>query len=276
MSTTLTRTGAGPRSRPRRRRRRVSLLHVYVGLLLLFLFLPLVVLIVFSFSSSGQLRFPITGLSLRWYQDVFGSSTVIDGILTSLGVAIVTAAIVTVIGTLAAVVVTRYRFRGAGALTAMILAPAALPGLVIGIALLNFFGDLHMTLSLLTVTVGHVIYTLPYFYLVLSARLRRFDPLLEEAATDMGAGPWQRLRRVMVPLTAPAILASAFVVLALSWDEFQITFFTIGNQSTLPLVIWSRARLSIDPSVNAIGTLMVAGSLLVVIFTRRFIAESYS
>jgi spermidine/putrescine transport system permease protein len=264
------------RLRRRLRRRGIGLLHVYVGLLLLFLFLPLAVLIVFSFAASGQLRFPITGLSLRWYREAFSSSTVIDGILASLGVAVVTGAVVAAIGTLAAVVVNRYRFRGGGVVTAVILAPAALPGLVIGIALLNFFGDLHLTLSLLTVTVGHVIYTLPYFYLVLSARLRRFDPLLEEAATDMGAGPLQRFRRVTAPLISPAIVASAFVVLALSWDEFQITFFTIGDQSTLPLVIWSRARLSIDPSVNAIGTLMVVGSLLVVLFTRRFIAESYS
>lgn len=264
------------RLRRRLRRRGIGLLHLYVGLLLIFLFLPLAVLILFSFSASGQLRFPITGLSLRWYREVFASSTVTGGILASLTVAAVTGTVVTVIGTLAAVVINRYRFRGAAVVTGMILAPAALPGLVIGIALLNYFGDLHLTLSLLTVTVGHVIYTLPYFYLVLSARLRRFDPLLEEAATDMGAGPLQRFRLVTAPLISPAIVASAFVVLALSWDEFQITFFTIGNQSTLPLVIWSRARLSIDPSVNAIGTLMVAGSLLVVLFTRRFIADSYS
>jgi spermidine/putrescine transport system permease protein len=264
------------RLRRRLRRRGIGLLHLYVALLLLFLFLPLAVLIVFSFSSSGQLRFPISGLSLRWYREVFANSTVIDGILASLGVAAVTGIVVAAIGTLAAMVVNRYPFRGAGLVAGVILAPAALPGLVIGIALLNFFGDLHMTLSLLTVTVGHVIYTLPYFYLVLSARLRKFDPTLEEAATDMGAGPLQRFRRVTAPLIAPAIIASAFVVLALSWDEFQITFFTIGDQSTLPLVIWSRARLSIDPSVNAIGALMVAGSLFVVIFTRRFIADSYS
>jgi spermidine/putrescine transport system permease protein len=267
---------AATRLRRRLRRRGIGVLHVYVTLLLLFLFLPLAVLIVFSFSASGQLRFPITGLSLRWYREVFATSAVTSGIMASLGVAAVTGAIVTAVGTLAAVVVQRYPFRGAGVVTGMILAPAALPGLVIGIALLNFFGDLHLTLSLLTVTVGHVIYTLPYFYLVLSARLRRFDPMLEEAATDLGAGPVQRFRRVTAPLIAPAIVAAAFVVLALSWDEFQITFFTIGDQSTLPLVIWSRARLSIDPSVNAIGTLMVAGSLLVVIFTRRFIAESYT
>jgi spermidine/putrescine transport system permease protein len=110
----------------------------------------------------------------------------------------------------------------------------------------------------------------------MSARLRRFDRTLEDVATDLGAGPLQRFRRVTAPLTAPAILGAALVVLALSWDEFQITFFTIGDQNTLPLVIWSRARRVIDPSVNAIGTLMIAGSLVIVLITRRFIADSYS
>jgi spermidine/putrescine transport system permease protein len=264
------------RFRRRLRRRGIGLLHVYVAMLLLFLFLPLAVLILFSFSASGQLRFPITGLSLRWYQEAFGNSSVVSGIVASLEVAVATGIIVTLVGTLAATIVNRHRFRGAGVVTSLMLAPAALPGLVIGVALLNFYGDLHLTLSLATVVVGHVIYTLPYFYLVLSARLKRFDPMLEEAAADMGASGWQRFRRVVAPLISPAVIASAFVVLALSWDEFQVTFFTIGDQSTLPLVIWSRSRLSIDPSVNAIGTLMIAGSLLVVFFTRRFIADSYS
>jgi spermidine/putrescine transport system permease protein len=264
------------RSRRRLRRRGIGLLHGYVAVLLVFLFLPLAVLILFSFSATGRLRFPITGLSLRWYQEAFGNSSVVSGIFASLEVAAVTGVIVAVVGTLAATIVARHRFRGAGVVTALMLAPAALPGLVIGVSLLNLYGDLHLTLSLATVVVGHVIYTLPYFYLVLSARLRRFDPMLEEAAADMGANGWQRFRRVVAPLISPAVIASAFVVLALSWDEFQVTFFTIGDQNTLPLVIWSRARLSIDPSVNAIGTLMIAGSLLVVLFTRRFIADSYS
>jgi spermidine/putrescine transport system permease protein len=170
----------------------------------------------------------------------------------------------------------RHRFKGAGLVTALILIPAALPGLVIGVALLNLFGDIHTTLSLETVTVGQIVYCIPFFYLIMSARLRRFDRTLEDVATDLGAGPLQRFRRVTAPLTAPAILGAALVVLALSWDEFQITFFTIGDQNTLPLVIWSRARRVIDPSVNAIGTLMIAGSLVIVLITRRFIADSYS
>src|SRR5260370_39452503 len=143
------------RLRRRLRRRGIGLLHVYVGLLLLFLFLPLAVLVLFSFSASGQLRFPITGLALRWYQEVFSNSGVIDGILASLGVAAVTGAVVAPVRTLAAVAVNRYRFRGSALVAGVILAPAALPGLGIGIALPDFFRDLHVPLSLLTVSIGH-------------------------------------------------------------------------------------------------------------------------
>ena len=258
------------------RRRGIGVLHLYVALVFFLLFAPLGVLVLFSFASSGDMRFPITGLTLHWYRAVFADSSVLSGILTSLEVAIATGLIVTLVATPAAIVLNRRRFRGSGLLSGLILAPAALPGIVIGVALLNYFGDTGLTLSRLTVTVGQVVYCLPFFYLIVSARLRHFDPLLEEAATDLGAGPWQRFRRVIAPLTAPVILGAALVVLALSWDEFQITFFTIGDQSTLPLVIWSRARKVIDPSVNAIGTLMIAGSLVIVLITRRFIVESYA
>ena len=115
-----------------------------------------------------------------------------------------------------------------------------------------------------------------YSMLVFLAGLQTVPEELYEAARLDGAGAWQRFKRVVLPLSAPAIMGAALVVLALSWDEFQITFFTIGDRSTLPLVIWSRARRVIDPSVNAVGTLMIAGSLLIVLLTRGLIVESYS
>jgi spermidine/putrescine transport system permease protein len=206
------------------RRRKIGLLHVYVGLIFIVLAFPLVVLVVFSFAKSGDMRFPITGLSLRWYRDAFSDPTVLSGIVTSLEVAAAVGLVVTCIGTPAAMLLSRTRFRGAGAITALVLAPAALPGIVIGVSLLNLFGDLKLTLSLFTVSVGQIVYCIPFFYLIVNARLRNFDRQLEEAAMDLGAGPLQRFRRVIAPLTAPAILGATLVVLALSWDEFQITF----------------------------------------------------
>jgi spermidine/putrescine transport system permease protein len=258
------------------RRRRIGVLEVYVAVMFAVLFFPLVVLVLFSFVKSGDLRFPITGLTLSWYREVFDDSSVTDGILNSLEVGIFAALIVTCVVTPAVLLLTRTRVRWAAAVTALVIAPITLPGIVLGVSLLNLFGDLRLTLSLVTVTVGHIVYCIPFFYLILNARLRNFDRRLEEAAMDLGAGPFQRFRRVVLPLTAPAIVGAAMVVLALSWDEFQITFFTIGDRSTLPLVIWSRARRVIDPSVNAVGTLMIAGSLLIVLLTRRLIVESYS
>jgi spermidine/putrescine transport system permease protein len=258
------------------RRRRIGVLEVYVAVMFAVLFFPLVVLVLFSFVKSGDLRFPITGLTLSWYREVFDDSSVTDGILNSLEVGIFAALIVTCVVTPAVLLLTRTRVQWAAAVTALVIAPITLPGIVLGVSLLNLFGDLRLTLSLVTVTVGHIVYCIPFFYLILNARLRNFDRRLEEAAMDLGAGPFQRFRRVVLPLTAPAIVGAAMVVLALSWDEFQITFFTIGDRSTLPLVIWSRARRVIDPSVNAVGTLMIAGSLLIVLLTRRLIVESYS
>lgn len=217
------------------RRRRIGVLEVYVAVMFAILFFPLVVLVLFSFVKSGDLRFPITGLTLSWYREVFDDSSVTDGILNSLEVGIFAALIVTCVVTPAVLLLTRTRVRWAAAVTALVIAPITLPGIVLGVSLLNLFGDLRLTLSLVTVTVGHIVYCIPFFYLILNARLRHFDRRLEEAAMDLGAGPFQRFRRVVLPLTAPAIVGAAMVVLALSWDEFQITFFTIGDRSTLPL-----------------------------------------
>ena len=177
------------------RRRRIGVLEVYVAIIFAVLFFPLVVLVVFSFAKSGDLRFPITGLTLSWYREVFSDSSVLEGILNSLEVGVFAALIVTCIVTPAVLLLNRSRVRWAGAVTALIIAPATLPGIVVGVSLLNLFGDLRMTLSLVTVTVGHIIYCIPFFYLILNARLRHFDRHLEEAAMDLGAGPFQRFRR---------------------------------------------------------------------------------
>jgi spermidine/putrescine transport system permease protein len=244
-----------------------------VALVLVFLFAPLVVVVLFSFHSTPSLTFPFRGLSLRWYRDVFASSSVQDAIVNSLRVAIVSAILVLAVGTAAALAMTRYRFRGQSPLRILLIAPAALPPLFLGIALLSFFVQNSIRLSLWTVTLGHILYTLPYFYLVANARLTRFDPALEESAHDLGAGSWATFRRVTLPLIAPTLIAGAMLVVALSWDEFLITLFTVGNENTLPLVVWSRVRHGIDPSINANSALLLAGSLSFIFFVRRLIVE---
>ena len=256
----------------RRRFAGVGLL-LYTLLVFVFLFLPIAIVVLFSFNKTASLTFPFHGWSLRWYREVFGSSLYRSAIFASLRVALITVVVVVVVGTMAGLGVTRYEYRGRGVLRVFLLFPAALPGLFVGIALLSFLVQTHVSLSLWTVTVGHLIYTVPYFFLVASARLQRFDYTLEEAARDLGAGPWTTFRRVTLPLIAPTLIAGALVVFSLSWDEVFITFFTIGAQNTLPLVIYSTVKQSVDPSVNAISTLLLAGSLVFVFSVRRLLVE---
>jgi spermidine/putrescine transport system permease protein len=257
----------------RQRRVHVPGLGIYTVLVFLFLFAPVAVVVLFSFNKSASLTFPFAGFSLRWYRTVFESPLYRDAILASLRVAAITVVVVVVAGTLAGIGVTRHAFRGSGVVRGVLLFPAALPGLFVGIALLSFFVQTKTSLSLWTVTVGHLVYVLPYFFLVVAGRLQRFDYLLEEAARDLGAGPWTTFRRVTLPLIAPSLIAGALVVFSLSWDEVFITFFTIGAQNTLPLVIYSTVKQSVDPSVNAVSTLLLAGSLVFVFSIRRLVVD---
>ena len=118
---------------------------------------------------------------------------------------------------------------------------------------------------------GHLIYTLPYFFLVASVRLERFDHLLEEAAQDLGCTPWETFWKVNFPIIAPSIIGAALIVFALSFDEFLITFFVIGTESTLPMLVWSMMRRSIDPRVNAISVMLILASIVVLYFMSRFV-----
>jgi len=256
----------------RRRFAGIGLL-VYTLIVFLFLFAPIAVVVLFSFNKTASLTFPFHGFSLRWYREVFGSDVYRSAIFASLRVGGISVLTVVVVGTLAGIGVTRYEFRGRKVLRSILLFPAALPGLFVGIALLTFFVQTKTSLSLWTVTIGHLIYVLPYFFLVVTSRLERFDYVLEEAARDLGAGPWTTFRRVTLPLIAPSLIAGALVVFSLSWDEVFITFFTIGAQNTLPLVIYSTVKQSIDPSVNAISTLLLAGSLVFVFSVRRLLVD---
>jgi spermidine/putrescine transport system permease protein len=257
-------------------RRQGRLLGAYTAFVFAFLFVPVLMVVLFSFNKTASFTFPFHGWSFQWYRSVFSSPDYRGAIWASLKVALVTVLIVASIGTLAAIAVTRYTSRGREVLRSVFLVPAALPGLFLGIALLSLFIRTKTDLSLGTATVGHVIYTLPYFFLVASSRLLRFDPLLEESARDLGASWWTTFRKVTLPIIAPALIAGALVVFSLSWDEVLITFFTIGSQNTLPLLIYSKVKQASDPSINAISTLLLTGSLVFIVGVRKFVVDIQS
>jgi spermidine/putrescine transport system permease protein len=219
-----------------------------------YLYLPVIVLLVFAFQGSGRLSLPFTGPSLRWFQFVLGEESFRSALSSSFKVGITSSIAAMLVGTLTGLAFTRYKLRMQRPLEGMSMAPIALPGLFIGLALLAYFGRLGMTLSLVTVFLAHVLYVLPYVLIVMRSRLDRFDVAIEEAARDLGASAWQTFWKVTFPLTWTTILAGGILAFALSFDEFLITLFVIGSESTLPIMMWSRMRRRIDPSINAVAT----------------------
>ena len=162
-----------------------------------------------------------------------------------------------ILGTLAAYGLSRCSGRFRGPLALLFFLPITLPGLFLGLSLLVFFGRVQLELSLVTVAIAHFVYVFPYFLIIGLATFDRLDPALEENAADLGASPWRAFWTVTVPQIWPVLLGATSLAFALSFDEFVITFFVIGPQSTLPLYIWSGIRRTIDPSINTISTLLM-------------------
>lgn len=241
---------------------------------LVFLFVPLIVVVLFSFHETSGLSFPFQGFSLRWYRDVFGSPQIREVGRNSLIVAVATAAVTLVLGTLAAYGLSRASGRWRGPLTLLFFLPLTLPGLFIGLSLLVFFNLVNdqvvdFKLSLTSVAIAHFVYVLPYFLLIAIAALDRLDVALEEAAADLGATSWTVFRKVTLPQIWPVLLGATSLAFALSFDEFIITFFVIGPQSTVPMFIWSSLRRTVNPTINTISTLLLVTTL--VMFTIAFV-----
>lgn len=251
-----------PVSRHARRTRR--LLAVLTGAIIAFLYIPIVFLVLFSFETSNTPGLPITGLTLHWYEAVFKDRQIQQAVFNSVIVAAIVAVFASVIGTMAAFPLVRARLRFADTTRLLFTLPIMIPGVLLGIGLLlTFRRVLQVELSLMTVIAGHLVFTTPFVLLIVSARLQGFDRRLEWAAADLGAGPRQTLRYIVLPLISPAILAGALLSVTLSIDEFVITFFTVGPQQTLPLYIYTSIKLGVTPEVNAVATLILVVTLAV-------------
>lgn len=265
-----------PVSRHPRRTR--ALLEFLAGAVLAFLYIPIVFLVLFSFEESSTPGLPITGLTLHWYEALLKDELIQRAVLNSIIVAAAVAVIATVVGTMAAFPLVRARLRFADSARLLFTMPIMIPGVLLGIGLLLTFRRVaDLELSLMTVIAGHLVFTVPFVVLIVSARLQGFDRRLEWAAADLGAGPGRTLRHVVLPLISPAILAGALMSVTLSIDEFVITFFTVGPQVTLPLYIYTQIKFGVTPEVNAVATIMLAGTLIAIIAgsllmssTRRF------
>jgi ABC-type spermidine/putrescine transport system permease subunit II len=223
------------------------------------LFGPLVILLVFSFNDSNVLAFPLEGFTTHWFTEAWHDALLRESLINSSIVAFVVAPLCLVLGTLAAFGLTRFRFRGRAAVGGLVGAPLILPWLVIGIAALMAYGRLHVALSLRTVVATQTICTFPLVTAIVSAQLFRFQRAQEEAAIDLGCTRLQVLRYVILPHIAPALAASAIFAFTWSFNNFEISFFTIGFQQTFPIWVYSSVRNPDHTAVvNAISIVISA------------------
>jgi len=242
---------------------------VFVGTVLLFLLAPIILVVLFSFNASPRLSFPIDALTLDWYAAVFSDPAFVRALRNSAVAAASVALLALLLGVPFSFGIMHLKGRTrAGALGAS-LVPAIVPGLLLGIALTVFFTGLGIQLNLRTAIVGHLLVALPFVVLIMYARLERLDPDAIEAARDLGASPATAFRDVTLPLILPSMIGAAMLAMAISLDEFIITFFASGSDQTLPVMIWTMLRLGIDPRINAIATLILLGSLALAVTANR-------
>ena len=234
----------------------------FIALMLAYLILPLALVVLFSFNASALTSFPITGLTLDWYRRLALNESFWPALYNSLVVGAAVAAASVFAGLLAALALARMAAGRAQAFLDVLSAPMMLPALIIGIALLSFFvRTLSVPLGLPTVILGQLVVVAPFVIAILFARLSAFDWSLVESARDLGATPVQAFMTVILPLIRPSLVGSALIALSLSLDDFVITFFTIGSGNTLPTLVWGLVRTTLDPTINAIATLLMALSI---------------
>jgi spermidine/putrescine transport system permease protein len=242
-----------------------GLLGGWAALVYVFLFAPIVLLVLFSFNANRYGTFPFTGWTTSWYGQVFGDYQIKDALSTSIRVALEVTLISTVVGTAAAFPLVRSRLPFRNGVRIGFTLPIMIPGLLIGVSLLVLLTSVfHFQLSPQTAVIGQAVYTTPFVLLLVAARLQGFDPYLERAASDLGANTFRRLRYVVLPLIAPAVFAGALFAFTLSLDEFIITLFLIGGHNTLPIYIYTQVKFGITPEVNALASLLLAASLMLI------------
>jgi spermidine/putrescine transport system permease protein len=247
------------------------LLAAHTALVYLFLYAPIAILVVFSFNAARQTAF-WQGFTLDWYRRLLDDGLLLRAVRNSLEVAGITTAAAVVLGTPAALALARHGFRGKGATQALLYLPVIIPEVVLGAALVTFFGAVELRLSLATVVIAHVVFSVSYVALVVRARLAGQDPALEEAARDLGANPFETFRRVTLPLALPGIGASALLVFTLSIDDYVITSFVAGvGATTLPLHIYSMLKVGVTPEVNAVSTLLLAVTIVLIVAAHRLL-----
>jgi len=254
--TALRRSGAGLRG--------------YYWLMLALLYLPIVLLFIFSFNANTILSFPLKGFTLEWFQKLFQSPNLLAAVGRSVVVALSASAVATVLGTMVALLLSRFEFRGKGLLTSLAILPLLVPFFVLAVALLILFRVIGVPLGLPTIAIGHALIALPYTTLIVLARMLGFDKQLEEASMDLGASYPATLRLVLLPIAAPAIASAFITAFTVSFDEFALALFLAGKDPTFPVYLYGQLRFATTlPVLIAAAVLLMAASLTLILIANR-------
>jgi len=248
---------------------RISFSKTVLALSLLFLFIPLFVIIFYSFNESKDTNF--TGFSFVWYEKlIMDSGDLWSSLWNSLIIAFTSSATATVLGTLAAIGITWYKFFGKGYIQSISFLPMVLPEVIMGISLLIFFSGIKMSLGLLTIYIAHTTFCMPFVYLMVSARIDEFDYSIIEASHDLGANEVQTLFRVILPAIMPGIISGFMMSVTMSLEDYVITFLVSGpGSTTLPLYVYSMIRFGVSPVINSLSFVLILAICTLTILLRN-------
>ena len=245
----------------------------YLGLIYTLLYLPIIVLVVMSFNKS-KIGYNWGGFSLKWYESLFNNQAMLDAFWHSIVLGLVAATVSTLIGTLTALALHRYNFRGKGLLNGLLFVLMMSPEIVLAISLLALFLLIGLQLGFVSLLLAHITFCLPFVVITVFARLSSLDERLMEAARDLGANESTMVRTVLIPVILPAVMAGWLLAFTLSLDDVVVSTFVTGpSYEILPLRIYSMVRVGLKPEVNAIGTLLLVTSLVLVVISQLLLRK---
>lgn len=242
------------------------LLDGYAALVLLYLFIPIGLMVVFSFNQPlGQRNYAWHKFSLNAWKDPFKYPELKHAFLKSLQVGAIATLIAVTLGTLMALALVKYRFKGKGVVNTLIVLPLTMPEIVMGFSLLTLFVNLRWTTGFWTIVIAHVMFCVSYVATTVKARIRGFDWRLEEAAADLGAGPIRTFRKVTLPIIAPGVFAAALLTFALSLDDFTVTYFNSGKVRTFPVEVFTQKRSRVPAQIDVFGTMILLAAATIAV-----------
>ncbi len=247
---------------------------MFCSLVYLFLFLPIIVIVTGSFNATTAKPY-ITwkGFTFDWYVKLFENTSLLQSFGTTIAIALISTLLSTAIGTIAAIGMYKYKFKGRSVIDGLLYIPVVIPEIVLGISLLTLFTNTHIPRGMLTLVLAHTTFAIPYVIFNVRARLAGYDNSIEEASMDLGANRIQTMKNITLPVLAPGIFGGALLAFTLSIDDVIVSYFTNGQVKTFPLKVMESIKSGVAPDVNALSTLILVGTIILVVLTQSDILK---